>query len=142
MSVQIVAFDSARHRDQVIDLWERIFGYEAEHNVPPLVIDKKLAARDGLFSVARQDGSVVGTIMAGYDGHRGWIYAMAVDPVHRREGIGSKLLAFAEQQLTARGCMKVNLQIMEGNERVRGFYEANGYTVEERISMGKRFPSS
>ncbi len=139
MKIKIVTFDNETHRDQVVQLWERIFGYDAAHNSPSLVIDMKLKVQDGLFFVAVAGGVVVGTIMAGYDGHRGWIYSMAVDTDCRNRSIGSQLLSFVEEHLVSRGCVKINLQIMEGNEQVRLFYEANGYSVEERVSMGKRF---
>lgn len=138
MATEIVAFDHSRHRDQVIRLWEQVFAYQAPHNAPSLVIDKKLAVSDDLFFVAVSAGMVVGTIMAGYDGHRGWIYSTAVHPDHRHQGIGSQLLAVAESRLASRGCLKINLQIMDDNESVRGFYAAHGYSVEKRISMGKR----
>jgi len=142
MRTEIAAFNNSAHRDQVVRLWTLVFGYEAPHNAPALVIDKKLAVADDLFFVALADGAVVGTVMAGYDGHRGWIYSMAVHPDHRKRGIGSQLLSFAERRLASRGCMKINLQIMEGNEQVRAFYEANGYSVEERVSMGKKLPEN
>jgi len=102
------------------------------------VIEKKVAARDELFFVALASNKVIGTVMAGYDGHRGWIYSVAVSPAHRRCGIGSQLVRFAERVLADRGCMKVNLQIMEGNESVAAFYAALGFSVEKRVSMGKR----
>ncbi len=136
---KITNFNNKTHRPQVISLWQKVFGYEAKHNEPNLVIDKKNAFNDSLFWVAILDQEVVGTIMAGYDGHRGWIYAMAVMPELQKGGIGSALLEHAEKELVSRGCMKVNLQIMEGNEAVQCFYESNGYSTEERISMGKRF---
>lgn len=142
MDNEIVAFDNSAHRDQVVGLWERVFEYEAPHNAPSLVIDKKLAVADGLFFVAVIDGVVVGTIMAGYDGHRGWIYSMAVHPDYRNQSIASRLLSFAEGQLALHGCMKINLQILVDNDKVRAFYEANGYSVEERTSMGKRLPEN
>jgi ribosomal protein S18 acetylase RimI-like enzyme len=75
--------------------------------------------------------------MAGYDGHRGWIYSMAVAPDRRGQGLGSRLLDHALEALKKRGCVKVNLQILESNEAVRRFYEANGFTAEPRLSMGK-----
>lgn len=140
MKTEMVAFDNRRHRDQVVRLWELVFGYEAAHNTPSLVIDKKIEVADGLFFVALSEGIVIGTIMAGYDGHRGWIYSIAVHPDHRKHGIGTQLLSFAEKHLASLGCMKINLQIMDGNEQVQEFYEANGYSVEKRVSMGKRLP--
>lgn len=136
--IEIMLFDNDTHRTQVIALWDRVFGYEAQHNAPAIVIDKKLAVKDDLFFVAVRAGDLVGTVMAGYDGHRGWIYLIAVRPDLRNQGIGSKLLKFAERRLEALGCMKINLQIMNDNESARYFYETLGYSAENRISMGKR----
>jgi ribosomal protein S18 acetylase RimI-like enzyme len=138
MQLEIIPFSDATHRDQVISLWSDAFGYDAAHNAPGLAIDKKLAFDDNLFFVAVCGQSVVGTVMAGYDGHRGWIYAVAVLPDFRKRGIGSRLLTFAEEKLSQLGCMKINLQIMEGNQAVERFYAANGYLSEKRISMGKQ----
>ena len=137
-SIKIVEFDNLKHRKQVVALWQDVFGYEAAHNSPELVIDKKIAVEDGLFFVVIRRQIVVGTVMAGYDGHRGWIYSIAVHPTHQRKGIGSALLAFAEKELSSVGCVKINLQIIDGNEGVQRFYQAKGYLAEKRISMGKR----
>ncbi len=134
--------EDAAHRFQVIDLWEAVFGYESAHNRPDLVIDKKIEVDDQLFFVAISDNAVIGTIMAGYDGHRGWIYSVAVHPAHRKMGVGSQLVSHAERALTAKGCMKINLQITEGNEAVADFYTSLGYAVEKRVSMGKRIPAN
>ena len=81
-------------------------------------------------------------MLAGYDGHRGWLYSVAVHPAHRHKGIGSALVRHAEQALTARGCMKINLQIVGGNEAVTAFYATLGYMVEPRVSMGKRIDAN
>ncbi|MGE4193990.1 MAG: GNAT family acetyltransferase [Pseudodesulfovibrio sp.] len=130
-----------RHRDGVTALWRAVFGYPADYNEPGFVIDAKVA-RDRLFWVAEaggeESGLVVGTIMAGYDGHRGWIYSLAVHPDQRGRRLGTRLLDRALAELKALGCVKVNLQILESNETVRRFYEANGFTVEPRLSMGRR----
>ena len=142
MKPTITTFDNLKHRDQVISLWKEVFGYEKDHNDPGLVIDKKLEVKDGLFFVAVNDQTILGTAMAGYDGHRGWIYSIAVSPDYRNQGIGTSLLSFVEKKLSELGCMKINLQIMEGNEVVEGFYLKNGYNTEKRISMGKRLPEN
>lgn len=135
---QIVEYDNSEHRDQVVALWQTVFGYEAAHNSPEVVIDKKRQTNDGLFFVSKMKDRVVGTVMAGYDGHRGWIYSIAVHPEKQKQGIGSDLLGFAQGKLERLGCLKVNLQIMEGNEAVQKFYLANGFSVEPRVSMGKK----
>ena len=127
-----------QHRAQVVALWQQAFGYDTAHNLPTLAIDKKLAVNDGLFFVAMDKKAVIGTILAGSDGHRGWLYSVAVHADYRRHGLGSSLVRHAEQALTALGCMKINLQITGGNDAVVGFYEALGYGVEPRISMGKK----
>ena len=127
-----------QHRAQVVALWQQAFGYDTAHNVPSLAIDKKLAVNDGLFFVATDKKAVIGTILAGYDGHRGWLYSVAVHADYRRHGLGSSLVRHAEQALIGLGCMKINLQINSSNEAVVGFYEALGYGVEPRISMGKK----
>lgn len=137
-NLQITAFDNLMHREDVIALWDFVFGYQTAHNQPSIAIDKKLAHNDGLFFVAVEETKVVGTIMAGYDGHRGWIYSVAVAESHRRRGLGSQLVQHAEKVLTQLGCMKINLQISEGNESVAAFYETLGYSVEKRVSMGKK----
>jgi len=80
--------------------------------------------------------------MAGYDGHRGWIYSLAVLPGKRKSRIGTRLLEHAEKELSACGCVKINLQINIDNASVKGFYLKNGYAVEERISMGKEIPEN
>jgi ribosomal protein S18 acetylase RimI-like enzyme len=80
--------------------------------------------------------------MAGYDGRCGWVYSIAVSTAYRNKGLGSALLAFAEERLSEKGCMKINLQIMDGNEAVEAFYLSNGYQTEKRIRMGKRLPQN
>ena len=124
-------------RIQVVELWQRVFGYETAHNEPNLAISKKLAISDGLFFVAVEGNEVIGTTMAGYDGHRGWLYSVAVDPNRRLAGLGRSLVQHAESALADLGCMKVNLQLLASNEATAAFYKSVGYSVEPRVSMGK-----
>ncbi len=81
---------------------------------------------------------MIGTVMGGYDGHRGWVYSLAVDERERHRGIGTALVEKIEQSLKALGCLKVNLQVVGSNSIVVDFYEKRGFSVEDRISMGKR----
>jgi ribosomal protein S18 acetylase RimI-like enzyme len=124
-------------RVQVVELWRNVFGYETAHNEPNLAISKKIATNDGLFFVAVENTDIVGTIMAGYDGHRGWLYSVAVEPNKRRSGLGSSLVEHAEKALADLGAMKVNLQLLATNEATAAFYNSIGYSVEPRLSMGK-----
>jgi ribosomal protein S18 acetylase RimI-like enzyme len=108
------------------------------HNDPAADIESKLKIQPELFYVAVTDGHLVGTAMSGFDGHRGWVYYVAVHPDYRRKGIGSALMKKIETTLIEIGCPKLNLQIRADNAQVKSFYKSLGYTVEERISMGKR----
>ncbi|MEM9351904.1 MAG: GNAT family acetyltransferase [Planctomycetota bacterium] len=124
-------------RVAVSRLWNEVFPNPLPHNVPEEAIDRFIYADAGVFFVASVGDRVVGTALGGYDGHRGWIYSLAVDSLYRRQGIGSKLVLATEASLTERGCKKINLQVRSDNDAVAGFYKQLGFTVEERISMGK-----
>ena len=135
--MEIINFDDTKHRSGVLMVLKSVFNYKDARNNPEMLIDKKLAVNDDLFFVATENGEVIGTVMAGYDGHRGWIYSLAVVPEYRRRLVGTKLLEHAESKLSKLGCVKINLQILLSNENVKNFYLKNGFKVEERISMGK-----
>ena len=127
---------TSHDRARVIALWERIFPDDSPHNAPAKVFDAKLAMHDDMLFGAAEADSMIGTAMAGYDGHRGWLYTVAVSPEHRRRGIGTALVRHAVGALRSVGCIKVNLQIRATNLTVRGFYESLGFEAEERLSMG------
>jgi ribosomal protein S18 acetylase RimI-like enzyme len=122
----------------VAALWRAVFPDDPPHNAPELVIRQKRAVQPELFFVAEDGGELVGTVLAGYDGHRGWLYAVAVRPDRRRRGVGTTLVRHAEAALAVRGCPKVNLQVRASNAAVVAFYERLGYRVEDRVSLGKR----
>jgi ribosomal protein S18 acetylase RimI-like enzyme len=121
----------------VAALWREVFGDAPAHNVPEEDIRRKLAVQRDLFFVAVEGGELVGTALAGYDGHRGWVYYVAVRPACRRRGIGAALVKRVEEGLAAAGCPKLNLQVRASNRQAVAFYERLGYAVEERVSMGK-----
>jgi ribosomal protein S18 acetylase RimI-like enzyme len=110
-------------------------------NDPRKDIARKLADSPRLLLVGEVDGRVLGTVMAGYDGHRGWINYLAVHPAWRRRGLGRALMDAAEERLVALGCAKINLQVRDENVAARGFYEAIGYRLEPMVSFGKRLIS-
>ena len=118
-------------------LWLEGFPGDPPWNRADVAIPAKLAIQPELFLVALDEDRVVGSIMAGYDGHRGWLYAVAVSNNHRRQGIGSALVQEAELRLAALGCHKINLQIRTSNSAVGAFYKHLGYGTEDRICMGK-----
>jgi ribosomal protein S18 acetylase RimI-like enzyme len=122
----------------VVALWREVFPDDPPHHDPAACIQLKVSEQPELFFVATRNRDVVGTIMAGFDGHRGWIYRVAVSPRHQRQGIGTALMRRAETELIALGAPKINLQVRSTNGQVAAFYEQLGYIVEERISMGKR----
>ncbi|AKF46920.1 GNAT family acetyltransferase [Pseudomonas fragariae (ex Marin et al. 2024)] len=138
----IVEYSDPHHRLAVIQLWKTVFNDDMPHNRPDLSIDKKLAVDDHLFFVALADDEVVGTLLAGYDGHRGWLYSVAVDPQQRGNGLGTRLVRHAEKSLADLGCVKINLQIHTFNESVQAFYKTLGHTPELIISMGKRIDAN
>jgi ribosomal protein S18 acetylase RimI-like enzyme len=122
-------------RDLLIELWGNAFPDDPPHNKPSSVIEKKLLVDDLIF-IAETDGKLVGACMAGYDGHRGWLYSVAVLDECRRHGIGAELVRNAMACLKELGCVKVNLQIRTTNSDVAAFYKSLGFTAEERLSMG------
>ncbi len=119
----------------LVELWNVVFPDSPSHNKPSTVIEAKLGVDDLIF-LAENNGKLVGACMAGYDGHRGWLYAVAVLKEYRRSGTGSKLVKYAMQSLKEIGCIKVNLQIRSTNTEVAAFYESLGFFVEDRLSMG------
>lgn len=118
-------------------LWREVFPDDAPWNRAAVAVPAKRAVQPELFLVALDGHAVVGTAMGGYDGHRGWVYAVAVRPDLRRRGIGARLMARLESALKRLGCPKINLQVRAGNEAVVAFYRRLGYSVEERVSLGK-----
>lgn len=124
--------------EPVVQLWKTC-GLTRPWNDPYKDIQRKLQVHPELFLVgADESDAVMASIMAGYEGHRGWINYLAVHPAHQRQGHARRLMARAEKLLTARGCPKLNLQIRAGNEAVIAFYESLGYADDHTVSMGKR----
>jgi ribosomal protein S18 acetylase RimI-like enzyme len=121
----------------IATLWRRVFHDHSRWRAPETVIGRRLRRQRDLFLVGLLDGTLVGTTLAGYDGHRGWIYRVAVAPEHRGRGFGRALMREAERRLAQLGCPKINLQIEGDNRDVAGFYASLGYAVEDRVSMGK-----
>lgn len=122
----------------VVNLWQEVFPDSPVWNIPEEDIERKLKIQPELFLVAEDEGEILGTAMAGYDGHRGWVYYVAASPEHRRKGIGRALMERVESDLAKMGCHKLNLQVRGSNRDAVEFYKRLGYVIEDRISMSKR----
>lgn len=121
----------------VIRLW-RACGLVVPWNDPAKDIRRKLRIRPEWFLVGTEEERIAASVMAGYDGHRGWIYYLAVDPDRRRSGLGRRMMEEAERILRAAGCPKINLQVRGPNREAVGFYENIGYVKDDVVSYGKR----
>ena len=121
----------------IVALWQAC-GLTRPWNDPYKDIERKLAEDPELLVVAEADRQVVGSAMVGYDGHRGWVYYLAVAPAMQKKGVGRALTQHAEALLLARGCPKVQLMIRQDNARVKDFYLAQGYEPAEVLVLGKR----
>jgi ribosomal protein S18 acetylase RimI-like enzyme len=130
-----------KHFAGVEALWQEAFPNDAPLNKASAAIPEKMRIQPDLMLVALEGRLVVGSVMAGYEGHRGWISRIAVLRAHRHKRIGQALLSEAESRLAVLGCVKINLQVLETNSAVVQFYEKAGYEIEPRISMSKRLPS-
>jgi ribosomal protein S18 acetylase RimI-like enzyme len=121
----------------VVALWTVVFPDDPPWNEPRLVIRRKRAVQSDLFLVATRDSEILGTVLAGFDGCRGWVHHLAVAPRVRRTRIGSALMREAAAHLRALGAPKVNLQVRASNEDAVRFYESLGFEVEDRVSMAQ-----
>lgn len=121
----------------VVALW-RTCGLTRPQNDPHKDIARKLRVNPEWFLVAVRGDELVGTVMAGYEGHRGWINYLGVVPALQRGGLGRRLMDEAEARLRAAGCPKINLQVRPDNRAAIAFYERLGFAVEGAISLGKR----
>ena len=121
----------------VIALWVRCRLVVPSNN-PQKDIERKLEVDSDLFLVGTLENKIVATVMGGYDGHRGWINYLAVDPDYRNNGYGRLIMEEVEQRIRAKGCSKINLQVRTTNKAVIEFYQSLGYSDDRVIGLGKR----
>ena len=136
LNIEIRPIKSNKHQ-QLMDLWLEC-GLTRSWNKPEEDIQRKMQVQPELLLGAFQSGQLVGSIMAGYDGHRGGMNYVGVLPAFQRKGIGKKLVEMAEEGLKQLGCPKVNLQIRYSNSIAQDFYRRVGYSEDAAISFGKR----
>ncbi|MCB9007014.1 MAG: GNAT family acetyltransferase [Ardenticatenaceae bacterium] len=123
--------------EAVIAIWQAC-KLTVPWNDPHKDIARKMQVNPELFLVAEWNGRIAGTVMGGYEGHRGWINYLAVAPDCQKQGVGRALMAAAEAKLMALGCPKINLQVRKSNTAVIQFYGHLGYHIDDVISLGKR----
>ncbi|KQP15830.1 GNAT family acetyltransferase [Pseudorhodoferax sp. Leaf265] len=121
----------------VVALWQAC-GLTRPWNDPHKDIARKLTVQRELFLVGELDGRIVASVMAGYEGHRGWVNYLAVAPELQGRGHGAALMQRVEQEFRARGCPKVSLLVRASNSAVLAFYRRLGYAVDEAVPLGKR----
>lgn len=126
-----------RDESAVVELWSDC-GLVVPWNDPRKDIERKLAVKPELFLLAHSDDRIIATVMAGYEGHRGWINYLAVHPDYRLHGIGRMMMERAEALLRAEGCPKINLQVRSSNQGVIEFYKRIGFKIDDAVSLGKR----
>ena len=139
MDLTIRPFDLS-DEDAVVSLWTDC-GLVVPWNDPRKDIHRKVAEQPELFLVCLQGNDLVATVMAGYEGHRGWINYLAVHPGQRKRGIGRRMMDEAESALRTAGCPKINLQVRETNAGVLEFYQRIGFSRDAVVSLGKRLVS-
>ena len=121
----------------VIELWQKCNLVRSWNN-PESDIKRKLKVNPELFLIGILDGKIVATAMGGYEGHRGWVNYLAVDPAYQKKGFGRQLMAEIEKRLLALDCPKINLQVRSGNTSALEFYSRIGYKDDNVVSLGKR----
>ena len=128
---------SPKYEKEVIALWKRCNLVRPQNN-PARDISRKLKVNPELFLIGLIDGKVIATIMGGYEGHRGAVNYLAVDPSQQKKGLGREIMLALEKKLLEIGCPKINLMFRIDNAGVEKFYEKLGYSRDAVIEMGKR----
>ncbi|MFC1865883.1 GNAT family acetyltransferase [Chloroflexota bacterium] len=125
------------YEQAVIELWRKCNLLRPWNNAKS-DIERKLKVNPELFLVGFFYDRIVATAVGGYEGHRGWINYLAVDPVYQEKGLGKQIVETIERKIRALGCPKINIQLRIDNQDAINFYESIGYNVDKVISMGKR----
>lgn len=134
--MEICCLDRSR-ADEAIGLWEAC-DLTRPWNDPGSDLDRALQGPSSTILAAIDSEVLVGTVMVGHDGHRGWVYYLAADPSRRNEGIGRALMAAAESWLVERGAPKIQFMVRSSNTPVLDFYARLGYVEQDCLVLGRR----
>ena len=124
-------------QEKVIKLWE-LCELTRQWNNPIKDIQRKLTVQSELFLVLEKDGEILGSIMGGFDGHRGNVNYLGIHPDHKNKGLGKLLMNRIEVELIKMGCPKINLMVRDANINVQQFYKVIGYKEQKVVVFGKR----
>lgn len=128
---------SPKYEAAVIALWEKC-DLTRPHNDPHKDIVRKMKVNPELFLIGLEGDKVAASAMGGYDGHRGWVNYVGVDPDYQRQGLGQQIMQAIEKALLTKGCPKLNLLVRTENLDAVKFYESIGFNREDCVEMGKR----
>jgi ribosomal protein S18 acetylase RimI-like enzyme len=117
---------TSRDRAPAATLWS-VVGLTRPWNDPLEDFDRALSGATSTVLGLRDGTQLVGTAMVGHDGHRGWVYYLAVAPVYQGHGLGSLLMSAAEDWLRDNGAVKIQVMVRHSNQEVISFYESRGY---------------
>lgn len=134
--IEAIVEASPADRELVVALWHDC-GLTRPWNDPNADYDRALSTHDAVILLSRDTSGVAGSVMVGWDGHRGWVYYLAVAEHRRRQGLGRALMAAAEDWLRARGCPKIQLMVRDTNVDALRFYEELGLTRQPVVTMGR-----
>lgn len=123
--------------DSVIALWKAC-ELTRPWNDPAADYQMALMTETSDILLARKEDALIASVMVGFDGHRGWVYYLAVAPEHRRDGLGRIMMAEAEKWLKDRAAPKIQLMVRDDNAQAIGFYKALGYETQPVVTIGKR----
>ena len=127
---------TAQDRDAVVALW-RACGLTRPWNDPDADFALASTTPGATILVARDGAVIAGSVTAGFDGHRGWVYYLVVAPERRRAGLGRALMAAAEDFLRERGAPKIQLMVRGDNAAAISFYEALGLVRQDVVTLGR-----
>ncbi len=139
MNIVIRSYHDSDKND-VIQLWDEC-GLVVPWNDPQNDIERKLTVQPELFLIGLMDEELVATAMVGYEGHRGWVNYLTVNPKNQRKGIATQMMKEAEHRLLKLGCPKLQVQVRTTNSGVINFYQKLGYNIDDVVNIGKRLIS-
>jgi ribosomal protein S18 acetylase RimI-like enzyme len=139
MSFEIISYDP-KYQEDIIDLWKKC-NLIVPQNDPTEDIQKKLDFQPDLFLSALLDGQLIGSVMVGYEGHRGWLNYLAVLPEYQKRGYGKRLVKKAVEELRKLDCLKVNVQVRKNNPSAIGFHKHLGFKDDNVVTLGLRLKS-